>query len=45
MQNKQDKTKEQEKDKKEVKIDDLKPVKDAKGGGGHKPPILGPPPT
>ena len=44
MQNEQDKTKEQEKDKKEVKIDDLKPVKDAKGGG-HKPPILGPPPT
>jgi len=32
------------KDKKGTKIPDLKPVKDAKGGGG-KPPILGPPPT
>jgi hypothetical protein len=38
----QDKTK---KKKKGTKIEDLKPVKDAKGGGGHKPPILGPPPT
>ena len=45
MQNKQDKTKEQKKDKKEVKIDDLKPVKDAKGGGGHKPLQSGPPAT
>jgi hypothetical protein len=40
----QDETK-KKKDKKGTKIEDLKPVKDAKGGGGHKPPILGPPPT
>jgi hypothetical protein len=38
----QDKTKKKN-DKKGTKIEDLKPVKDAKGG--HKPPILGPPPT
>ncbi len=36
----QDKTKKKE-TKKEVKVHDLKPVKDAKGGGGHIG--LGPP--
>jgi hypothetical protein len=30
----QDKTKKQEKAKKQIKIQDLKPKKDAKGGGG-----------
>jgi hypothetical protein len=40
----QDKTT-KKKDKKGTKIEDIEPVKDAKGGGGHKPPILGPPPT
>jgi len=33
MQNKRDKRK---KTKKQVKVQDLKPVKDAKGGGGHQ---------
>jgi hypothetical protein len=31
----QDKTKKQKKAKKEVKVHDLKPAKDAKGGGSH----------
>jgi len=43
------KTMAQKKDKKDtkVKVRDLKPKKDAKGGGGTKPtgPHLGPPPT
>ena len=30
----QDKTKKQKKDKKAIKVHDLKPKKDAKGGGG-----------
>lgn len=30
----QDKTKKQKKAKKEIKVHDLKPAKDAKGGGG-----------
>ena len=35
----QDKTKKQKKAKKEIKVHDLKPAKDAKGGGpGHNTP-------
>ena len=42
----QDKTKKKKgREKKEINVRDLKPTKDAKGGGGHKPIQFGPPPT